>query len=303
MKAFAKQTPTRRIAMLTAALAVTASALLSSQTSLQTAPAHAETSVTAAAESARTVESFSWADSGLINDAAGDLVTQKHRYSIYLEDASTPILSGLKINLAKAGDLDPNNPTLAQLAAVVGTDETSILSKLNVGANHLKVRLDGDTTEKVLATADVTVVQDATPDPDPGTDPTDPGETPTDPTDPVTPVDPTDPGDPATPVDPEDPTDPGDSPVDPTDPAVPVTPGDNDSSSDEGTVPAASDDDAQGASATPAQSGDAAVLTDAASDTKLAQTGGDPGGLWIGIGAAALLVAGGSTMTLVRRRG
>ncbi|KAB1646200.1 LPXTG cell wall anchor domain-containing protein [Pseudoclavibacter sp. CFCC 14310] len=252
------------------------------------------------------MESFSWTDSGLISDAAGDLVAQKHRYSIYLEDGTTPVFSGLKVDLSKVNSLDPDHPTLAQFADVFGTDEASILSKLNVGANTLKVRLDGDPQSKVLATVSVTVKEDApvTPDPDPGT-PTDPGENPTDP------ETPTDPGD--TPTDPGDtPTDPGQTP---TDPNTPTDPGQNPPTPDDhpangGEQPT----DPNGGSQTPgAQQTDDGTYQppvtqpgvdeqDTAGQAKLAQTGGDDSGLWTGVGAASLLIAGGSLTQVARRK-
>ena len=309
MKAFARQTPVRHVAVLAAALAASAGVLLSAQASpLGATPAHAETSVTATAEATRTVESFSWTDSGLISDAAGDLVAQTHRYSIYLEDGTTPVLSGLKVDLSKVNSLDPDHPTLAQLADVFGTDEASILSKLNVGKNTLKVRLDGSPESKVLATAFVTVKEDTsvTPEPDPGT-PTDPGENPTDP---------------GTPTDPDTPTDPGDTPTDPgqtpTDPNTPTDPGQNPSTPDKpddhpgngGEQPT----DPDGGSQTPgAQQADGGTYQppvaqpgvdeqDTAGQAKLAQTGGDDSGLWIGVGAASLLIACGGLAQLARRK-
>lgn len=319
MKAFARQTPVRHVAVLAAALAVSAGVLLSAQGSpLGATPAHAETSVTATAEATRTVESFSWTDSGLISDAAGDLVAQTHRYSIYLEDGTMPVLSGLKVYLSKVDSLDPDHPTLAQLADVFGTDEASILSKLNVGKNTLKVRLDGSPESKVLATAFVTVKEDTpvipTPDPDPGT-PTDPGENPTDP---------------GTPTDPDTPTDPGDTPTDPgqtpTDPNTPTDPGQNPSTPDKpddhpgngGEQPTDQNGGGQatpdGGSQTPAapHADDGTFQPpvaqpgvdgqDTAGQAKLAQTGGDDSGLWIGVGAASLLIAGGGLAQLARRK-
>lgn len=304
MKAFTRQTPVRHAAVLTAALAVSAGVLLSAQASpLGATPAHAETSVTATAEATRTVESFSWTDSGLISDAAGDLVAQTHRYSIYLEDGTTPVLSGLKVDLSKVNSLDPDHPTLAQLADVFGTDEASILSKLNVGKNTLKVRLDGNPGSKVLATAFVTVKEDTpvTPDPDPDT-PTDPGENPTDPGTPTDPNTPTDPGD--------TPTDPGQTPADPN---TPTDPGQNPSTPDKtddhpGNGGEQPTDTNGGGQATPDGGSQPPVTQpgvdeqDTAGQTKLAQTGGDDSGLWIGVGAASLLIAGGGLAQLARRK-